>query len=279
LLWIVPLGLVLLVPIAGVVEKVSDAVALLADTSALASWRGDVLWYAPLSAFLGTDLLPGDDVLAWGVVALAAYGLWLVPRRVGIPLAVVCGGALLAAGAFRLLDNGEYVLFKILSTAGPIMVVAAVTALGSLAGRRRLLLRVAGVAGIALLLVAAVASTRREARKSYAQVHPHELELREWSDRIPPGASIRLDIPSHLHIWPAYLLADHPLGSHEPMGSYPHNPRSRGADYALDFAGTPPPHGYVGRAPVLANPRYRLWRLGPGAGRDTTSQRTAGWAQ
>jgi hypothetical protein len=266
LIWIVPLTLLLIVPIVGVVQKVWDAATLLVNPgNSLIGWQGDLRHYPPTSEFLA--IFPNDfgALMIIGVLVLAFAGLWRAPRELGRPLIATLGAALAFAIYFRAVKYGQYFYFKVLSFAGPLLLVAAVSMIGRL--RPRLL----SVALITALVASAVLSARSEIRTDYDQLTPETIQLRDWAAALPAGASIRLDTPRASQLWDAYMLSSHPLGSRDPITDYPHVPISAGADYVLDQPLLPPPAGAVGK-PLQRNSRYRLWRVQTDAP-DTTSRR------
>jgi hypothetical protein len=273
LLWIVPLALLLIVPIVGVVQKVWQAVTLLVNPgNSLIGWQGDLQHYPPVGEFFAIfpNRLSGLMVLA--VLVFAVAGLWRAPRALGRPLLATLGAALAFAVYFRAVRYGQYFYFKVLSFAGPQLLVAAVAFLGALALRARATAaRVVAFAAIVALAGSALLSARSEIRTDYDQLSPETLQLRDWAAALPAGASIRLDTPRPSQLWDAYMLSSHPLGSRSPITNYPHVPVSFGADYVIDQPLLPPPVGAVG-APIRRNARYRLWRLRTPA-RDTTSRR------
>lgn len=265
LVWMVPAGLLLAVPLLGVLQKLGEGIRLLGslDTS-LRDWQGDLAFHPPVGEFLAVADVPGRTALIVLACLAAAAGLWRAPRRLGLPLAVTLAGAGLAATLFGLLQDGQYIYFKILAFAGPLLLVAAVTWAGSL--RRPL-----AVAALGLLCLSALAGADDEIDSSFDQLTPQTLELRAWSRDLPPGASIRLDTPPPAQLWDAYVLSDRRLGSRTPNDDYPAVARSRGADYAIDWTLTPPPEDRADRRPLRTSSRYRLWRLDGTGGPDTTS--------
>ena len=266
LAWMIPLALLLAVPIWGVAEKFADALVVLANPSErLAGWQGDLRHFPPMHEFFAIPAFSGSSAAAFTVMALAAVCLWRLPRRVGIPIASVIVLALAWAVYFRNVRYGQYFYFKIMSFTAPQILVLAVVCLGMV--RRR---AIAATAAAALCLAALLAA-REEIAISFDQLTPHTVELREWSDALPAGASIRLDTQPAAQLWQAYFLSDRPLGSPKPITDYPHVPYSTGGDYALDETLRPPPPDAMG-APVRRNSALRLWRLRPGV-RDTTSRR------
>lgn len=267
--WMWPFVVLLAVPLFGVLEKIGQWVRLMGNLhTALEDWEGDLSFHPPVGEFLAVADVPGRTVLIVLVCLLGLAGIRLLPRHVGLPLL----GTLLSAGAaatlFGLLENGQYIYFKILAFAGPLIVVSAVCFVGSLRGR---LLPLA-VAGLVAFGASALAGARDEIGLSYDQLTPQTIELMSWSRELPPGASVRLDTPPPAQLWEAYMLSDRPLGSRRPNPHYPHVPFSRSADYAIDWVGRRPPADAVG-APLRTNSRYRLWKLDGSAGEDRTSRK------
>ena len=279
LAWIVPLVALVLLPLPAVADKVGEFWDLITSLDrSLPEWRGDVQAYAPFGEFFGLPrgaVLPTVAFLVL-IAGAAAYGAWRAPRPVGVALAAITVPALACAGIFRAHESGDYIYFKILAFAGPLVVVACVAGLGRLVAGRVLALRVTAACALLALPAAAVLNVRREVSGSFDQLTPEQIELREWSARLPPGASVRLDTPPRTQIWDAYFLSDRPLGSRTPNLFYWHVPYSEGADYALDRTLRPPPHGHVGE-PLFRNARLRLWRLSSAAGADTTSRAQASY--
>jgi hypothetical protein len=255
LVWMVPAAVLLLLPIRGVVQKVRDAIELALDPEqSLEDWGGDLFGYPPFPEFLA---LPDVPVAGWvgaaAVLALAGWLLWRAPRRFGVPILATLAAALAAAGWFALVEDGQYFYFKTLSFAGALIVTAAVVALSRLAWRP------AAVAGIALLAVTAPLGAREELAGAFDQLPRQTVELREWSERLPEGASVRLDTGAQ--IWHSYMLSDRPVSSSRPITAFPYPPYSLGADYALTDAGEPRPLDAAGEAPVFENDSLRLWKV------------------
>jgi hypothetical protein len=262
LMWIVPVALLLAVPIAGVAQKLAQAVALVwAPGNSLAGWQGDLQHYPPVGEFFA--ILPStlSAPLALLVCGLGFVGLARAPRSLGRPLIVVLGAALAVAVYFHLVKYGQYFYFKVLSFAAPQLLTAAVVALGALALRARTLpTRALAFAAVVALCGSALLSGRDEITGSFDQLSPETIALRDWATGLPPGASIRLDTQPSSQLWQAYMLSSHPLGSRNPIPNYPHVPFSAGADYAVDRPLLPPPHDAAG-PPLQRNSQLRLWRL------------------
>ena len=280
----IPVGLVLLVLGLGVLEKGLKAFEVMLPSSSLAGWRGDTPDYR-FTHYFGVP-----DVPVLGLVAVAAIGaafvLGLKPlrraERAGI-IAMVAGAFLMAL-SFKLRPYGEYFLFKTLAFLGPVMVIVAVVGLGRLAGGRLAGGRLTtaanrrpaavGAGGLALLAIALLGGTRHEIEPFPMQVPPEIFALRDWPGRLPPGASIRVDVPpTGEQLWVAYMLHERPLSTLVPVlgTSYPALPYSRSADYVIVAKAVPTPAVASGR-PVLQNDAYRLYKMRPLPGVDRSSR-------
>jgi hypothetical protein len=276
LAWI-PLGLLalpfLLVLVLGVVEKLGDFAEILLPGRDLSQWRGGDP-YLDFPAFFG---IPGTTVLsvlaAVAVIVVGALRTWQCPREIGLPLIVAGALGLLGAGYFRLRHEGELLYFRSLGFSAPFLLAAAAVGLAELARRREALGR-AAAAGLAVLIACAVLSTREELEDTFAQLTPDLLQLREFGAGIPPGASIRIDLPPDAYqLWARHLLHEHPLSVRQgPVGTiFPHPPVGRKADYVLGRA-TRPPRDAVGE-PVASNATYGLYLMRPSVpGRDRSSR-------
>jgi hypothetical protein len=273
LVWVVPLALILIVPIAGVIQKVWQAVTLLVNPgNSLIGWQGDLQHYPPVGEFFAIFPNALSGALVAVVLVLAFAGLWRAPRVLGRSLIVTLTLALAFALYFREVRYGQYFYFKVLSFAAPQLLVAAVALLGAWATKARATAaRLGALAALVAFVFSALLSARSEIRTDYDQLSPETIQLRDWAAALPPGASIRLDTPRPSQLWDAYMLSSHPLGSQDPITNYPHVPVSTGADYVLDQPLLPPPVGAVGR-PIDRNAGYRLWRLHVSAP-DHTSRR------
>jgi hypothetical protein len=272
----VPVGFLLLVLFLGVIEKGLRGFQALLPTTDLAGWRGDSPDY-PLAHYFGMPDVPVLGPLAViAVCAAAAYGIAPLRGSERLGLVAMAAGAALMALSFALRESGEYFLFKTLAFLGPIVAIAAVVGLARLTRGRRRALAATGAAGLAVLAIAFVWGTRNEIEPFPMQVTPEIFELRDWPGRLPPDASIRIDVPpTGEQLWVAYMLHERPLSSLVPVigTSYPALHRSRKADYALVGKGIPRPPGAEPR-PVLRNGHYRLYRLKslPGVDRSSRSR-------
>lgn len=261
LIWIVPLALLLLSgPVKGVFEKAGSVMSLLNYGGSLANWGGDLPGFIPERYFLGlSDAGPTAIALALLIAGLV-LGLRRAPRDVRWGLGVVLAFGLLAALFFRPRDYGWYFHFKALAFVAPIAVVIAAVGLSRF--------KHVWVSALALILVigAARTSAADEIGKTFDQLPKSLLELRSVGAKLPPDASLRLDIPADGRmLWAGIMLGGQPLCSQKPVleTSYPHVAVSRAADYVLVDNDWRTPFDAVG-APVMTLDRYRVLRLRPG---------------
>jgi hypothetical protein len=266
LLWLVPVGLILIVPILGVVEKAQSAFNVVFDPGrSLKSWGGDVFGYFPEAQFLGVHqwglLVVAAPLLAWGAfVALRA-----APRRIRLALIALFAFAAVFAIDFRLRRYGYYFHFKTLAFAAPVLLVTAA------AGFARI--RRGWIAVVALLLLANNAGSN-EIGTTFDELPRSTLQLRGVSAALPAGRSIRIDVPATEQNWIAYMLHAHPLCSQHPLlnTSYPHVPISRKADYIVTPAGAAAP-GDALTPPLRRLDAFVVYRQKPSvAGPENCSQ-------
>ena len=261
LLWVVPLVLLLLsVPVKGVFEKAGSVLSLLNHGGGLSNWGGDLGSFIPERYFLGLIYTPAADVAVLLLLVGLVLGLLRAPSEVRWGLGVVLVFGLIATMVFRPLEYGWYFHFKTLAFVGPIAV--AVAAVGLAAFRRP------WVSAVALLLL--IGATRTAAAGELAitfdQLPKSLLELRAVDARLPPDASVRLDMPADGRmLWAGIMLGGQPLCSQKPVmeTSYPHVPVSRAADYVLVDNDLRKPFDAVG-PPVMTLERFELFRLRPG---------------
>jgi hypothetical protein len=284
----IPPGLVLL---RGVFEKADGAAKVVLPGHDLAAWRGDLTAFPALGSFFGAPVrvaagpavtVGGAPVWVGGVVAVlviaaAVAGLRRLPRDVAAGLGAAIGGGLVLALYFRLRTGGEYFYFKLLAFLAPLVVAtAAVWLARAWSSPRRTPATLAAVAAVAWVAVS-LAGLRQEVRNTGPQLTPQLLGLRDAARRLPPGSSIRLDLPPDgTQLWAGYMLASHPLDAPAPIvgTTYPHVPLGRKADYIL--AGPVGPKRRWPDAdgpPVYRNADFRIYRMRPGVkGPDTASQ-------
>jgi len=253
LLWIVPLGVVLVVPLLGVVEKVESAARVVWPTHPLDFWGGDLAGFIPTHWFFAMD---GDWAIP-GMVAVALLALLCLarqPRPVAAALLAALAFGMLAAAYFRQRDIGWYFQFKLLAFAAPLALACAV------AGAARL--RLAAPVVIGALLLSAHDGARWELQGTGFQLGRPLMELRAFDRALPPGASIRLDMAAPKQLWAAYFLSGHPLCSQAPLlaTNYPHVPISRKADYVVVDKDLREPFDAVG-PPIMSNDAFRVYYL------------------
>jgi hypothetical protein len=253
-LWIVPLGLVLIVPVAGIAEKVVSASKVVLNPSySLGTWAGDLSGYFPENQFLSLDSTTTLFIAAPFLLAGIFLALRRRPRPLAWGLAAVLGFAVLAAAVFRARAFGYYFHFKVLAFVGPLAVVIATAGFSRL---RRL-----GPVLITLFLLTASVGAQDEISATFNQLPQAVLALRGIDRSLPPHSSIRLDINPQSQLWPGFLLYHHPLCSQHPLmhTSYPHVPISRKADFILVNHDMRPPSDAAG--PALASVgQYVLYR-------------------
>ncbi len=263
LLWIVPLALVLLVPVAAALGKIWDATVLLVDPGhSLRSWAGDINTFIPAHKFFS---LP-EPLLWWlAVAAMVALTVWLLlqlPRSLAAGLGAVMVAFLAAGVWFRQRDFGQYFEFKTLAFSAPLLLACAAVALSRF--------RRVGPVLLAVFVISAGFAGRLEVRATGAQLTDDFVELRDWAAGLPAGTSIRLDTFPPNQLWGSYMLSSHPLCSQAPLlgTDYPHVVYSRKADFILldrdgrEFYDGDPPDARV--PPLRQNDEFTLYRAKPG---------------
>jgi hypothetical protein len=257
LLWIIPLFFLLLLPLQGVLEKVSVSTRVLAPGYSLVNWGGDLTAFFPERFFLGFD----DAGMAAVGVLLLGIGLVVAlrhaPKDIRWGLGGIVAFGLIAALYFRPREYGWYFHFKALAFAAPLGVAVAATGLA----------RLRWVWVSALALVFLVGATRngaaQEIGSTFDQLPKSMLELKKVDALLGPDESVRLDMPADgRQLWAGIILAGQPLCSQKPVleTSYPHVPVSRKADYVLVDDDLRKPFDAVG-PPVLTLDRYVLYHL------------------
>jgi len=259
LLWIVPLFFLLLLPLQGVLEKTAASTRVLAPGYSLVNWGGDLTGFFPERFFIGFDDAGtgaiGALLLAFGIV----LALRRAPRDIRWGLGAIVLFGLLAALYFRPREYGWYFHFKALAFTAPIAITLAVVGLARL--------RRAWVGVIALVFLVGVTrdGAAQQIGATFDQLPKSMLALKELDKRLPPDASIRLDMPADGRmLWAGIMLSGQPLCSQRPLvnTSYPHVPISRAADYVLVDNDLRKPFDAVG-PPVETLERYTLYRLRP----------------
>jgi hypothetical protein len=256
LLWLVPVGLLLLVPIAGVIEKSTSAFNVVFNPGrSLKSWGGDVFDYFPEAQFLGVHdwalLVVAVPLLAWGAyVALRA-----APRRIRLALIALFAFAVVFAIEFRLRRYGYYFHFKTLAFAVPVLLVTAAAGFGRV---RR------GWIPVVVLLLLANNAGSSEIGTTFDELPRSTLQLRDINAGLPADRSIRIDVVPTEQNWIAYMLHAHPLCSQHPLlnTSYPHVRISRKADYIVAPRDAPVPADAL-TPPVRQLDAFTLYRMRP----------------
>jgi hypothetical protein len=256
LIWMVPAGCLLLLPVLAVLGKAAGALKVLAPGSSLAAWGGDLRAFIPYNFFLSLPNNNNGSFLALVVLILAWIALRDQQKALKLGLGGLLALGLLFAAYFRQRTVGWYFEFKLLAFVGPLLV--AVAAIG--AGR----LRRWGPVWIALLALATAASAFDEVRATGFQLNQQTIQLGSWARAVPAGASIRLDMYPPQQLWAAYMLAARPLCSQAPLlgTDYPHVPVSRKADYIVASTEYGRPADAIGPA-LDTNANYSLFRENP----------------
>jgi hypothetical protein len=256
LIWLIPLGILLAVPVAGAIHKSIGAAKVVLPGSNLWVWGGDLNSFVPFNFFFS---LPGSPLFLPLVVAVLALAVWGLAREqpaIKWGLGGLLAVALVVALYFREREAGWYFHFKILAFIGPVLMLMAVV--GAWRLRRY---RVPLLAGLCAITLSGVFI---EIRNLGYQLPQATIQLQQFAKRLPKGSSIRLDIWPAVQLWAAYFLDSHPLCSQTPQlrSDYPHVPFSRKADYILVIFDYPRPRDAVG--PVLMrNIGYRVYREKP----------------
>lgn len=268
LLWMIPVGVLLAVPVNGVLEKIYRAGRLALDPSqSLMNWAGDQRSFIPMTHFIN---LPDEALFRLAIVpivVLAFRELRRQPREIFYGLGGLLAFGLIEASVFRQRDHGFYFYFKILAFIAPLLLVIATVAVGRIRSKGPYLL-----AAFALLTAGAV---RAEIGATGQQMNQETIALTDWGASLPRDASVRLDMDGGTQLWAAYFLADRRVCSERPIvdTDYPHVPASRKADYVVVHNPLPRPTDALEPA-LRSNDGYRLYRMDPAVpGPDRCSQR------
>ncbi len=280
LMW-VPLGIVavpfLLVLSLGVYEKTSGALEVIGPRSNLEPWQG-AEGFLPFPQFFG---IPGSSapshLAAFAVLVCAGLALRRRPRHTALALGALGVLALAVAAYFRARTYGDLFYFKDLAFFGPLALAAAIVWLvETVQTNARRAGRIAAATALAALASACIAGSRIEIADTFDLLNLDLLELRDWSDELPPQASIRLDLdPDGYQLWARHMLYEHPLTSLTPLYGtiFPHPPQGRKADYLLGYSDRRPPADAEG-PPLFENGSYTLYEMDPTVpGPDISSRR------
>ncbi|HZI90153.1 MAG TPA: hypothetical protein VFD31_00830 [Thermoleophilaceae bacterium] len=240
-------------------NKVVDGVAAALPGGDLGPWSGGALGFLSLARALGVSVLP---VLTPVLLAAAIFALWRRPRDVAVPLAVTTGGLLLAAGYLRLRTGGELFVFKALGFGGVMVLGLAGVGLVEAARSPTRVRAAPAAAALGLVLAVVVLGARGEIVDTAPHLTHELVDLRGWSDQLPDGASVRVDIAAYgKQQWAWYMLADRRVTSSAPLlGFFPYAPKGRKADYLIVDRHTGRPPDADGRA-LHSNRAYVLYRM------------------
>jgi hypothetical protein len=232
---IVPIVLLLLLPaVVGAVLKLKEAISqLLTPGSQL--WGGDIHRLLPVGPFLGVG---GGILAAAPILLLAALGTRYVRggRRAAIAVFVVLFALCLLDLRFRLVKSGAYMDYKHLTFVGVFILVLAASLVMRLLFSRDRRAIAAGAVLLAAWAIPAAVQDRADAFFLPQQVDPQMFQIRSWVDALPPGASVRVDIPPNgTQLWAVYMVGSHPVESSDPIvgTTYAHAAGGYRADYAL----------------------------------------------
>jgi len=260
LIWMVPLGILAFPAVVGILEKTTTGLRVLSPTFPLQAWGGDLIRFFPEHWFFGFIDLPAS-LIGFPLLALGAFlVLRRLPRDIGWALGATAIFGVLAAIYFRPRDYGYYIHFKALAFVAPIVIAVAVVGLARMRSRWKVI--------AALFVLFAMTRTAAEAELggTWDQLSRDLLQLKQVDDRLPPGASIRLDMPPSGRMqWAGYMLSGQPLCSQLPIldTAYPHVAVSRAADYVLVARELRRPFDATGPA-VMALDAFVLYRMRPG---------------
>ena len=270
LVWLIPLGVILILPLAGVAEKFGSAAnVVLNPTRTLQSWGGDLTGYYEEAWFFAAPSAAQLIVIAPLLIARRRAVLRGRYRR-------CCGRASPSSSRSRWSSRCGFACASSASTStsrssrscAPLVLVAAVTGLARLRDRR-----LAYVA-IAIVFAGAYEGASDELDRTFDQLPKRVLELRALTADVPEGDSIRIDVIPTEQNWVAFMLHKRPLCSQRPLlgTSYPRVRASRRADWILTKRRVPAPADSTGR-PARLLEDFVLWRAAPGLpGRENCSQ-------
>lgn len=252
-------------------------------------WQGDINVFPPHGAAYGIDW--NQAIVPIAVAAIAVATLFRRGRRAG--LAWLGLAFLLLAIDYVLRGRGtaEYVDYKhVTFTAVILLPLALGGALalvidGVRARRGRDVRAAVPVAvGAAILLawgVPAFSASGGQVEDAGQNVTPQLFDVLRWTDEVPEGRSVLIDLPaSGTQLWATLFLGrEHPVATTDPVSStttYSVAPLGKRADYVLGLrldlkTGRPvPPPRWASGVPILMNSQFGLWRmvLPPSAARE-----------
>ena len=277
-------------------------------------WQGDINVFPPHGAAYGLDV--NEPIIPIAVAAIAVVALFRRGRRAGVAWLALALLLLFVDYVLRGRGTAEYVDYKHVTFTAVILLplalggalaglvdgvatmrarragngAGAVTAASSDgAGIRRPRVLALGAAGAAILLawaVPAFSASRQQVETAGQNVTPQLFDLLTWTDELPEGRSVLIDLPaSGTQLWATLFLGrDHPLATTDPVSStttYSVAPLGKRADYVLGLRldlrtgrPVPPPRWAVGR-PILQNSQFGIWRMQLPPAEDRRIPRTA----
>jgi hypothetical protein len=273
-------------------------------------WQGDINVFPPHGAAYG---LANDVALVPILVAAVAVATILRrDRRAGLAWLGLAVVLLLVDVILRGRGTAEYVDYKhVTFTAIVLLPLALGGALALVAewfggsqharasppaakpaprsrSARSLLLAAAGAVVLLAWGIPAYSASRDQVRAATPNVTPQLFDLLTWTDEIPEGRSVLVDLPaSGTQLWATLFLGrEHPLATTDPVSStttYSVAPRGKRADYVLGLRldlrtgrPVPPPRWAAGR-PVLQNGQFGVWRMALPAAEAARVPRTASY--
>jgi hypothetical protein len=146
----------------------------------------------------------------------------------------------------------------------------------------------AAIGAVVLLAwgVPAFSASRDQVDEAGQNVTPPLFDVLRWTDELPQGRSVLIDLPaSGTQLWATLFLGEeHPLATTDPVSStttYSVAPRGRRADDVLGLkldlkTGRPvPPPRWASGAPILQNSQFGVWRMVLPAAQARTVPKTA----
>jgi peptidoglycan/LPS O-acetylase OafA/YrhL len=287
------------VSVLGALGKLAGVLAqFLGDTP---FWQGDINVFPPHGAAYGL----ANDVVAVPILVAVVAGATMLRRDRRSGLAWLGLGALLLLLDLVLRGRGtaEYVDYKHVTFTAlillPIALGGAIRLLADLGRRRsertagtdrpRARRLVPAAIGAVVLLawgVPAFSASRAQVDDAGQNVTPPLFDVLRWTDEIPQGRSVLIDLPaSGTQLWATLFLGEkHPLATTDPVSStttYSVAPRGRRADYVLGLkldlkTGRPvPPPRWAAGAPILQDSQFGVWRMVLPAAQDRSVPSTA----
>ncbi|MGH2840956.1 MAG: hypothetical protein ACRDKY_09055, partial [Solirubrobacteraceae bacterium] len=260
LIWIVPLMILAIPLVRGILEKFGGAARVLTPGYTLDTWGGDLLGFYAERWFFGIQDVETGVIAMPLIIFGVVLALRRAPRDISWGLGAVMIFGVVAALYFRPRDYGWYFHYKALAFIAPVVVAVAVV------GLARMRARWMTIVALLFLLAAGRDAAQQEIADTFDQVSRDLLELKQVDARLPPSASVRLDMqPDGRMQWVGHMLSGQPLCSQRPIlgTAYPHVAISRAADYVLVARDLRKPFDATG-PPVMTLDAFVLYRMRPG---------------